>query len=84
MWLYCRSKQAQRCYCEAPSCTGWIGEDPDKQPEDERRKEKKKKKREEYLDVSRIIVQLALVKLFQLDRSLTLFDYSLRMDWRNW
>lgn len=46
------SKQAQRCYCETPSCTGWIGEDPDKQVDDDKRKERKKKKRDEYLDVN--------------------------------
>ena len=48
------SKQAQRCYCETPSCSGWIGEDPDKLQDDDRslkEEKKKKKKRDPFVDV---------------------------------
>ncbi|XP_018319367.1 probable histone-lysine N-methyltransferase CG1716 [Agrilus planipennis] len=28
-------KEAQKCYCEAPSCRGWLGEEPDDEDEEE-------------------------------------------------
>lgn len=28
-------KEAQKCFCEAPSCRGWLGEEPDDDDEDE-------------------------------------------------
>ena len=37
-------KEAQKCWCDAPNCRGWIGEDPDK--EDKNREKKEKKDRE--------------------------------------
>lgn len=36
------SKEAQKCYCEALNCRGWIGETP----EEEKEKIEKKEKRE--------------------------------------
>uniref|UniRef100_A0A0C9R0R9 [histone H3]-lysine(36) N-trimethyltransferase n=1 Tax=Fopius arisanus TaxID=64838 RepID=A0A0C9R0R9_9HYME len=44
-------KEAQKCYCEAPTCRGWIGDTPDEEQEKTEKKEKreredKKKKRE--------------------------------------
>lgn len=44
------SKQAQRCYCDTTSCSGWIGADPDKIVESNKRG--LKKKRDDYSDVS--------------------------------
>ena len=32
-------KEAQRCYCMAPKCRGWIGGDNDKEEEDEEEEE---------------------------------------------
>lgn len=28
-------KEAQKCYCEAPSCRGWLGEEPDEEEGEE-------------------------------------------------
>ncbi|XP_015113750.1 probable histone-lysine N-methyltransferase CG1716 [Diachasma alloeum] len=44
-------KEAQKCYCEAATCRGWIGDTPDEEKEKTEKKEKreredKKKKRE--------------------------------------
>ncbi|XP_063973943.1 probable histone-lysine N-methyltransferase CG1716 [Diachasmimorpha longicaudata] len=44
-------KEAQKCYCEAATCRGWIGDTPDEEQEKTEKKEKreredKKKKRE--------------------------------------
>lgn len=36
------SKEAQKCYCEALNCRGWIGETPEEE------KEKIEKKEERY------------------------------------
>lgn len=30
-----RRKEAQKCYCEAENCRGWIGEEPDSEEEEE-------------------------------------------------
>lgn len=43
------SKEAQKCYCEAPNCRGWIGETP----EEEKEKIEKKEKRESEKDVKK-------------------------------
>lgn len=44
-------KEAQKCYCEAPNCRGWIGETPEEEKEKIEKKEKRekdtKKKKEE-------------------------------------
>lgn len=44
-------KEAQKCYCEAPNCRGWIGETPEEEKEKIEKKEKHekdiKKKKEE-------------------------------------
>lgn len=34
------SKEAQKCYCEAANCRGWIGGDPDKEDKEEDRSRK--------------------------------------------
>lgn len=46
------SKEAQKCYCEAPNCRGWIGETPEEEKEkiekiEEKRERDTKKKKEE-------------------------------------
>lgn len=49
-YVYIR-KEAQKCYCEAPNCRGWIGETPEEKNEKIEKKEKRekdtKKKKEE-------------------------------------
>ncbi|XP_012233977.2 histone-lysine N-methyltransferase Set2 isoform X2 [Linepithema humile] len=42
-------KEAQKCYCEAPNCRGWIGETP----EEEKEKIEKKEKQESEKDVKK-------------------------------
>jgi len=45
------SKEAQKCYCEALNCRGWIGETPEEEKEKIEKKETRerdtKKKKEE-------------------------------------
>ncbi|XP_076653423.1 SET domain containing 2 isoform X1 [Halictus rubicundus] len=36
-------KEAQKCYCEAPNCRGWIGETPEEEKEKTEKKEKRDK-----------------------------------------
>ncbi|XP_031829753.1 SET domain containing 2 isoform X2 [Nomia melanderi] len=36
-------KEAQKCYCEAPNCRGWIGETPEEEKEKTEKKEKREK-----------------------------------------
>lgn len=67
-------KEAQKCFCEASNCRGWIGETPEEEKEKIEKKEKRekdiKKKKEEkkpadYMedeDVS--IAQWILVKRY--------------------
>lgn len=72
------SKEAQKCYCEAPNCRGWIGETPREEEKEtidiekieKREKDLTKKKKEEtkpadYMedeDVS-AFTQLAILRL---------------------
>jgi len=68
------SKEAQKCYCEALNCRGWIGETPEEEKEKIEKKEKcekdtKKKKEEkkpaDYMedeDVSMIKLILQVVQ----------------------
>ena len=39
----CISKEAQKCFCEAPNCRGWIGETPEEEKEKIEKKEKREK-----------------------------------------
>lgn len=42
--FYCNvSKEAQKCFCEAPNCRGWIGETPEEEKEKIEKKEKRDK-----------------------------------------
>lgn len=46
------SKEAQKCYCEAPNCRGWIGDTPEEEKDkiekiEEKRERDTKKKKEE-------------------------------------
>ncbi|XP_015606823.1 uncharacterized protein LOC107273288 isoform X2 [Cephus cinctus] len=36
-------KEAQKCYCEAPNCRGWIGDTPEEEKEKIEKKEKREK-----------------------------------------
>lgn len=36
-------KEAQKCYCEAVNCRGWIGETPEEEKEKTEKKEKRDK-----------------------------------------
>ncbi|XP_065202642.1 histone-lysine N-methyltransferase SETD2-like [Planococcus citri] len=65
-------KQAQRCYCETPSCSGWIGEDPEKQPSDDKKKEKKKKKADIYQDWETALDEICQVGLINRHQTLSL------------
>ncbi|KAL0273974.1 UNVERIFIED_CONTAM: hypothetical protein PYX00_006522 [Menopon gallinae] len=40
-------KEAQKCYCEAPSCRGWIGENPDGVDEDDEDDEEEEEEEDE-------------------------------------
>jgi len=54
------SKEAQKCYCEALNCRGWIGETPEEEKEkiekkekrerDTKKKEKEEKKPADYME----------------------------------
>ena len=38
-------KEAQRCFCEATNCRGWIGEDPEKENDKGREKKERREKK---------------------------------------
>lgn len=69
------SKEAQKCYCEAQNCRGWIGETPEEEKEKIEKKEKRerdtKKKKEEkkpadYMEDEDVNTIAQLVILYEL------------------
>lgn len=44
---YYYRKEAQKCYCEAATCRGWLGEEPDEEDEDEEDEDEEEEEEEE-------------------------------------
>ncbi|XP_045472360.1 probable histone-lysine N-methyltransferase CG1716 [Harmonia axyridis] len=59
-------KEAQKCYCEAPSCRGWLGEEPDDDEEGEEDEEEEEEEEveevEENVEVKPIVDKVPEVK----------------------
>lgn len=44
------SKEAQKCYCEASTCRGWIGEEPDDEEDEEDEEEEEEDEEQEEVE----------------------------------
>ncbi|XP_063224912.1 histone-lysine N-methyltransferase SETD2 isoform X2 [Bacillus rossius redtenbacheri] len=53
-------KEAQRCYCEAAVCRGWIGGDPEKEKQVRKERKEKKKKEEKRKEVREFLDDMDL------------------------
>lgn len=70
------SKEAQKCYCEALNCRGWIGETPEEEQEkiekkekserDTKKKKEEKKPAEDYMEDEDVNTIAQLVILYEL------------------
>lgn len=70
------SKEAQKCYCEALNCRGWIGETPEEEKEkiekketrerDTKKKEEEKKPADDYMEDEDVSTILQIVILHEL------------------
>lgn len=78
------SKEAQKCYCEALNCRGWIGETPEEEKEKIEKKEKleidtKKKKEEkkpvDYMEDEDVNTIAQLITLYELAQFVKQFLY---------
>lgn len=47
----CFRKEAQKCYCEAENCRGWIGEEPDSEEEEDDEDEEEEGEEEEEEEI---------------------------------
>jgi len=65
-------KEAQKCWCEAPNCRGWIGEDPDKEDKNREKKEKRDREKRRKSSLFRFIPTLQFFSVYSLFRNLLL------------
>lgn len=57
---YCR-KEAQKCFCEAPTCRGWLGEEPEDEDDDEEGSEEEEEEEEELTQSHKEQVQITKI-----------------------